>query len=54
MTEEMLRGVSVPVALLRAAWFMENAPWDVGLRLISAQAGTDERFLAGCDLPTGP
>jgi hypothetical protein len=53
MTEEMLRGVSVPVAL-RAAWFMENAPWDVGLRLISAQAGSDERFLAGCDLPTGP
>lgn len=29
MTEEMLRTVSVPVALLRAAWFMENAMWDV-------------------------
>jgi hypothetical protein len=41
MTEEMLRGVSVPVALLRAAWFMENAPWDVGLRLISAQSGSE-------------
>lgn len=25
----MLRTVSVPVALLRAAWFMENAMWDV-------------------------
>ena len=54
MTEEMLRGVSVPAALLRGAWFMENAPWDVGLHLISALAGSDERFLAGCDLPTGP
>lgn len=29
MVEEMLRTVSVPVALLRAAWFMENAMWDV-------------------------
>lgn len=29
MTEEMLRTVSVPVAFLRAAWFMENAMWDV-------------------------
>jgi hypothetical protein len=26
MTEEMLRGVSVPVALLRAAWFMKTPP----------------------------
>jgi NAD(P)H dehydrogenase (quinone) len=25
----MLRNVSVPVALLRPAWFMENAAWDV-------------------------
>src|SRR5271154_5823736 len=29
MTEKMLRTVSVPVALLRAGWFMENAAWDV-------------------------
>jgi NAD(P)H dehydrogenase (quinone) len=29
LTEEMLRTTSVPVALLRAAWFMENAAWDV-------------------------
>jgi len=29
ITEEMLRTTSVPVALLRAAWFMENAAWDV-------------------------
>jgi NAD(P)H dehydrogenase (quinone) len=29
MTEQMLRTVSVPVALLRAGWFMENAASDV-------------------------
>ena len=29
ITEEGLRNVSVPVAFLRAAWFMENASWDV-------------------------
>ena len=28
MTEEMLRTVDLPVCLLRAAWFMENAAWD--------------------------
>jgi NAD(P)H dehydrogenase (quinone) len=29
LTEEMLRTASVPVGLLRAAWFMENTAWDV-------------------------
>jgi NAD(P)H dehydrogenase (quinone) len=29
ITEEMLRTTSVPIALLRPAWFMENAAWDV-------------------------
>jgi NAD(P)H dehydrogenase (quinone) len=29
ITEEMLRTTSIPVASLRAAWFMENAAWDV-------------------------
>jgi NAD(P)H dehydrogenase (quinone) len=29
ITEEMLLTTSIPVALLRAAWFMENAAWDV-------------------------
>ncbi|HEY2050822.1 MAG TPA: NmrA family NAD(P)-binding protein [Caulobacteraceae bacterium] len=29
LTEEMLRRAPVPVAFLRAAWFMENAAWDV-------------------------
>ena len=29
MTEETLRKLPVPVAFLRAGWFMENASWDV-------------------------
>src|ERR1700726_3629871 len=29
MTEETLRPLPVPVAFLRAGWFMENASWDV-------------------------
>ena len=29
ITEDMLRTTSIPIALLRAAWFMENAAWDV-------------------------
>ena len=37
----MLRTVSVPVALLRAAWFMENAAWDVE----SAKQGAVRSFL---------
>jgi NAD(P)H dehydrogenase (quinone) len=28
--ESALRSVGIPVAFLRAAWFMENAAWDVG------------------------
>jgi NAD(P)H dehydrogenase (quinone) len=41
ITEAMLRTVSVPVALLRAAWFMENAAWDVE----SARQGAVRSFL---------
>jgi NAD(P)H dehydrogenase (quinone) len=41
ITEAMLRNVSVPVALLRAAWFMENAAWDVE----SAKQGVVRSFL---------
>src|SRR6516164_9733009 len=29
ITEEMLRTTTIPIALLRAAWFMENAAWDI-------------------------
>jgi len=41
ITEEGLRTVPVPVALLRAAWFMENASWDVE----AAKAGVVPSFL---------
>jgi NAD(P)H dehydrogenase (quinone) len=41
ITEAMLRTVSVPVTLLRAAWFMENASWDVE----SAKRGVVRSFL---------
>ena len=41
ITEAMLRTVSVPVAFLRAAWFMENAAWDID----AAKAGVVRSFL---------
>lgn len=47
ITEEMLRTVSVPVAFLRAAWFMENAVWDVD----PARAGEIPSFLQPLDHP---
>jgi NAD(P)H dehydrogenase (quinone) len=45
LTEEGLRKVSVPVALMRAAWFMENAAWDVD----SARTGIIQSFLQPVD-----
>jgi NAD(P)H dehydrogenase (quinone) len=45
ITEEMLRTVSIPVAFLRAAWFMENASWDVE----AARSGTVPSFLQPLD-----
>jgi NAD(P)H dehydrogenase (quinone) len=45
ITEEMLRTTSVPVALLRAAWFMENATWDVE----AARKGAIGSFLQPLD-----
>jgi len=45
--EEGLRGMLVPVALLRAAWFMENASWDVE----AAKAGVVPSFLQPLDHP---
>ncbi|HEX4022430.1 MAG TPA: NmrA family NAD(P)-binding protein [Acidobacteriaceae bacterium] len=45
ITEEMLRTTSVPVALLRAAWFMENAAWDVE----GARKGVIPSFLQPLD-----
>ena len=45
MTEAMLRTVPVPVAFLRAAWFMENAAWDIE----SAKTGVVHSFLQPLD-----
>jgi len=45
ITEEMLRTTSVPVAVLRAAWFMENAAWDVE----AARSGVVSCFLQPLD-----
>ena len=47
ITEEGLRTASVPVAFLRAAWFMENASWDVE----AAKAGLVSSFLQPLDHP---
>ena len=47
ITEEGLRTVSVPVAFLRAAWFMENASWDVE----AAKVGVVPSFLQPLDHP---
>jgi NAD(P)H dehydrogenase (quinone) len=45
ITEEMLRTLPTPVAILRAAWFMENASWD----LESARTGAISSFLQPLD-----
>ncbi len=45
ITEDMLRTTSIPVALLRAAWFMENAAWDVE----AARKGVIPSFLQPLD-----
>jgi NAD(P)H dehydrogenase (quinone) len=45
MTEQMLRTVSVPVALLRAGWFMENAAADAA----AARSGVIPSFLQPLD-----
>ena len=47
LMEVGLRKLPVPVAFLRAAWFMENASWDVE----SAQAGVIHSFLQPFDHP---
>ena len=47
ITEEGLRTVPVPVLFLRAAWFMENASWDVE----AAKVGVVPSFLQPLDHP---
>jgi NAD(P)H dehydrogenase (quinone) len=43
--EHMLANAGVPVAFLRAAWFMENAAWD----LAAARSGRIESYLQPLD-----
>src|ERR1700688_3949360 len=45
MTEETLRQLPVPVAFLRAGWFLENASWDVE----AARNGVVPSFLQPLD-----
>jgi NAD(P)H dehydrogenase (quinone) len=45
ITEDMLRTTQIPIALLRAAWFMENAAWDVE----AARKGVVPSFLQPLD-----
>jgi uncharacterized protein YbjT (DUF2867 family) len=45
ITEEMLRTTTIPIALLRAAWFMENAAWDID----AARDGVIQSFLQPLD-----
>jgi NAD(P)H dehydrogenase (quinone) len=47
IVEERLRTLSTPVAFLRAAWFMENALWDVP----AAQTAVVSSFLQPLDHP---
>jgi uncharacterized protein YbjT (DUF2867 family) len=47
MTETMLRSLDLPTCMLRAAWFMENAAWDVE----AARAGVIASFLQPLDHP---
>jgi NAD(P)H dehydrogenase (quinone) len=45
MTEDALGSLPMPVAFLRAGWFMENAAWDVA----AAKAGAIRTFLQPTD-----
>lgn len=47
MVESALRELPVPTAFVRAAWFMENASWDVA----AARAGVIPSFLQPLDHP---
>lgn len=47
MTEESLRTLGLPITFLRAAWFMENASWD----LDDARQGSINGFLQPAEHP---
>jgi NAD(P)H dehydrogenase (quinone) len=45
LMEDALKNLQVPVVFLRAAWFMENAAWDIG----SARQGIIQSYLQPLD-----
>jgi len=47
LMEEALRALPMPVVFLRAAWFMENAAWDIA----SARQGIIQSYLQPLDRP---
>jgi NAD(P)H dehydrogenase (quinone) len=47
LMEDALKALPMPVAFLRAAWFMENAAWDIA----SARAGNIQSYLQPLDRP---
>ena len=47
LMEDALKTLPVPVAFLRAAWFMENAAWDIA----SAREGNIQSYLQPLDRP---
>jgi NAD(P)H dehydrogenase (quinone) len=47
LMEDALKALPIPVTFLRAAWFMENAAWDIA----SARAGNIQSYLQPLDRP---
>ena len=47
LMEDALKNLPVPVVFLRAAWFMENAAWDIA----SAKEGSIQSYLQPLDRP---
>jgi len=47
LLEEALKSLPVPIAFLRAAWFMENAAWDIA----AAREGVIQSYLQPLDHP---
>jgi NAD(P)H dehydrogenase (quinone) len=47
LLEDALKNLPVPVVFLRAAWFMENAAWDIA----SAREGSIQSYLQPLDRP---
>src|SRR6202050_2153295 len=47
MMEDALKSLPMSVVFLRAAWFMENASWDIG----SARQGNIQSYLQPLDRP---